>query len=100
MDMDIALVAASYFESVRHLQEGSKVVPWAGAFYTVTDGSLAVVRCAYGFATMHRQTSHLNRSIHIIQEVSHTINLEIFAVEMFSLSPKATKINIAKYFQP
>ena len=39
MDVDSALVAARYFESVRHVQEGSKVVPRAGAFYTVTDGS-------------------------------------------------------------
>ena len=37
VDVDSALVAARYFESVRHVQEGSKVVPWAGAFYTVTD---------------------------------------------------------------
>ena len=39
MDVDIALVAARYFESVRHVQEQSKVMPWAGAIYTVTDGS-------------------------------------------------------------
>ena len=39
LDVASVLVAARYFESVRHVQEGSKVVPWAGAFYTVTDGS-------------------------------------------------------------
>lgn len=32
MDVDIALVAARYFESIRHVQVGSKVVPWVGAF--------------------------------------------------------------------
>ena len=39
MDVDSALVAARYFEFVRHRQEGSKVVLWAGAFYAVTGGS-------------------------------------------------------------
>ena len=45
MDVDSALVAARYFESVRHMQEGSKVMPWAGAFYTPTDGSDCTCGC-------------------------------------------------------
>ena len=48
MDVDIALVAARYFECPP-CQEGSRVMPLAGA-HTQTDGKrvLAVVRCAYG----------------------------------------------------
>ena len=46
-------------------------------------------------------TSSAN-SLHVHGEALnsvHTVNLEIFAVEIFSLPHKATKINIAKHFQ-
>lgn len=34
MDVDIALVAVRYIESIRHVQVGSKVVPWHRPLYS------------------------------------------------------------------
>ena len=62
LDVDSVLVAARYFESVRHVQEGSKVVPWAEAFYTVTDGSdyaCGCQVCAWGASLLYIVRLHV-----------------------------------------
>ena len=58
-DVDSALVAAHYFESVHHMQEGSKVMPWAGALSNGSDYTCGCQVCIWGALLLYTSLESL-----------------------------------------